>query len=204
MEKGRDKVKQICDIIRKEAIDPAVIEADTLIDEAKAKAEGIIAKARLDAEEILLKSRHEMEQKEMVFKVSLQQAVKQTLEELRQRVENKFFRDSLTPLIQKEMKDTKVLAQLINAIIKALEKEGISANLSAIIPKEVSARAVNELLLKEVIDRLKQKGVEGGEIQGGVIIKILGEKISLEITDEVLKNLLSQYIRKDFRELFFT
>jgi V/A-type H+-transporting ATPase subunit E len=203
MESGRDKLKKICEAIRQETLDPAIIEADTIIDRAKQQADEILEKARREAEEVLMNSRNQIEQEKNIFKSSLTQACKQTLEELKEIIEKRFFRHELVSLIEKKAIDPQIIAKLINVIVQALEKEGISANLSAIIPTKVSARAVNELLLKEVVESLREKGVESGEIAAGAVIKARDQEITLDMSLEALKTLVASFLRKDFRDYLF-
>jgi V/A-type H+-transporting ATPase subunit E len=62
---------------------------------------------------------------------------------------------------------------------------------------------VNALLLKAVIEKLREKSVIVGEGIGGVQLKLHDRKFTLDLSTQALKELVSQYIRKDFREILF-
>ena len=202
-ESGKDKVKRICDILRKETLEPAQHEANEIVSQAELKAEQIVSEARAEGEKIKSQAREEMERQKNGFISSLQQASKQAVETLKQNIDEKLFNPGLSALLAKGMQQPKVRADLITALLKAIEKEGIHADLSVYVPAAVPARMVNELLSQEILGKLKEKGVLVGDFAGGIAVKLKQDNITIDLTDAALKGLLATYIRKDFRELFF-
>ena len=204
LEKAQDKIKKICDVIRDETLEPAKKEASQIIFEAQKQAEQIIAEAQKSAEQLHAEARKSIEQEKSVFQASVEQASRQSLESLRQSIENKLFSTHLTSIIEKSSSDPHLVANLINAIVKALEKDGLTADLTAIIPKTIAPRAVNELLLADVLNTLKDKSVTVGTIAGGAQVKLNKKQMTIDISEHALKELLSSYvIRKDFRKMIF-
>lgn len=203
LESGEDKIQQICDAIRKETLEPALQDAKKILDDAKKNGDQIVTEAKKQAENILAQARQQVEQERNVFQSSLAQSVKQSLESLRQSIETKLFNDQIQTALDKESSNPKVVADLINAIVKSIEKSGLDSDLSAVIPKSVPAAEVNKLLLGEVINRLKNKSVEVGNFNGGAQVKVIGKRMTIDISDNALKELLSSYARKDFRNLIF-
>lgn len=204
LEKGQDKIQKICDMLRHETIEPAKLKAQEIIDTAKKSAETIIADAEKHAELLVKQARGQIEQERNVFHSSLQQAAKQALESLRQDVEQKFFNEELQTVLEKDLSNPKLIAELINGMVKALEKEGITTDISAVIPKYVSPDDVSQLLLESVLKRLKNKSLEIGSFAGGAQVKMIGKKITLDLTDHALKELLANYVRKDYRQMIFS
>lgn len=200
---GKDKVKKICEILRRETLDPAIGEAEQIIHSAKEQAENIIESARKEAARMIEQARVEIERQKNVFESSLSQACKQSIEALKQSIEEKLLDRELASLLTKHTQDPKVLANLISAAVKAIEKEGIDALLSVYVPAAVPARSVNLLLGQELLDRLKEKSVLIGPMTGGIQIKLHKENITVDITDAALKELVAGYIRKDFRAMIF-
>jgi V/A-type H+-transporting ATPase subunit E len=203
IETGRDKVKKICDVLRKETIEPAKREAEEIIQEARQEAETLLIEAQKLAEKMVADARKEVEREKTIFISALQQACKQTLAALKQDIEGKLFNKQLSHLISKNTQDPKLLAGLITAVVHAVEKEGTEANLSVYIPAAVPAHDVNVLLSKEILAKLKEKSVLIGSFGGGIEVKMHDGNITLDISDATLKELVANYIRKDFRELFF-
>jgi V/A-type H+/Na+-transporting ATPase subunit E len=204
IEPGKDKVKKICDILRRETLEPAEIEAEQITASAKEQAEQIVAAAHKDAEKLQQEARQEIERQRNVFQSSLSQACKQAMEALKQSIEEKLFNQELSRLMSKHTQDPKVLAQLVTAVVHGIEKEGIEADLSVYISAAVPARSVNMLLAHEIIEKLKEKSVLIGSLTGGIEIKLHEENITVDISDVALKELVANYIRKDFRELIFS
>lgn len=204
LEKGQDKIQKISDKLRKETIEPAKMEAKNIIEEAKKSAEAIIAEAERHAAMLIKQARGQIEQERNVFNSSLQQAAKQALEALRQEIEHKFFNDELQSILEKELANPTLIADLINGLVTALEKEGIGTDLSVYIPRHVSAEDVSKLLLEGVRKKLKNKPIEAGQFAGGVQVKLHGKKMTVDFTDQALKELLANYVRKDFRQMIFS
>ena len=200
---GSERVKKICDVLRRETLEPAKREAEEIVLEARRQAESLIEEAKKAIEKLHKEAREEIERQKNIFQSSLYQACKQALESLRQNIEEKLFNQELGRLFTKNMQSPDVIAHLITAVIKALEKEGVEADLSVYVPAAVPARTINEMLGKEILDKLKEKSVLVGPLAAGIEVKLHDQNITIDISDTALKELVARYIRKDFRELFF-
>jgi V/A-type H+-transporting ATPase subunit E len=203
LESGKDKVKKICEVLKKETIEPALREAEDIVKNAQVDAEKIIEEARAKAQMALQEARKQIEREKNVFQSSLGQACKQSLEQLRQEIEENLFNKELSKLVDKQSSEPGAIAEIITAVIKAIDKDGIEADLSAYVSSSVPASSVNRLLASQIINRLRDKGVLLANIQGGVCVKLHNQNITIDISDAALKDLVSRYIRKDFREMLF-
>lgn len=204
LEKGQDKVTKICAILRDETLEPAQKEAQQIIENAKEQAEEILAQAKKSADKLHQNAKVLIEQENRVFQAALEQASKQALEILRQSIEEKFFNEHLLALVEKDAADPNQIADLINAIVKALEKDGLSANLTALVAKTMVPRKINELLLQEVVKSLNDQSVAIGNFNSGVKLRVNNKKMTLDLSENALKELLSTYVvRKDFRKMIF-
>ncbi|MBS0649566.1 MAG: V-type ATP synthase subunit E [Verrucomicrobia bacterium] len=203
METGKDKVKKICDVLRRETLEPAKKQAEETISTARQDAERMIEEARLTIQRMEYEAKQEIERQKTVFQSSLSQACKQAVEALRQSIEDKLFNPELMRLISEQTQDPQLLAQLVKAVVSAVEKEGLEANLTVYIPAAVPAKSINALLGAEILERLKEKSVLIGPLTGGIEVKLHKENITVDISDAALKEIIAAYIRKDFRELFF-
>lgn len=203
-ENVENKIKKICDFIKNETLDPAKEQAKEIIENAHIEAEEIIKKAHKEKERLIEEEKKEIQRQKKVFEASLLLATKQALEDLKQKIEHELFSKNLKEIIIKATKDPLVIASFINAVVRALELQGIDTDISAFIPKNVDARAINTYLLKEVQEKLKEKKLIVGDIAGGVQIKLHDLEITIDISDKALKDLLTNYIRADFRKLVFS
>lgn len=202
-EKGTDKIQKICDTLRKETLEPAKQEAQSIVAEAHAKAARIVKEAEHEAKALHEHARKSIEQERNVFQSSLEQAARQSLEALRQAIEHELFNKELEKVIERQTADPAIIVKVINAIVEALQKDGLSADLSAVIPKHVSTEQVNALLLQNVVSKLREKGVALGDFAGGAEVKVHGKRLTIDITDKTLQEILAGYARKDFRQLIF-
>lgn len=204
LEKGQEKIQKICDVLREETLEPAKKQGQEIIRDAQKQAKQIIEEAQKAAEKLHLEAKAAIEQEKVAFQSTLAQASKQSLEALRQGVERLFFNDHLGALIDKGSGDPQLIANLINAIVKAIEKGGLTTDLTVLIAKDVDPRKVNEALLADVVKQLRNGGVQLGEFAGGVQVKLKDKQMTIDISESALKDLLSSYvIRKDFRKLLF-
>lgn len=203
LDTGHDKIQKICDILKKETLEPAHLEAKKIIEAAKKQAEHIIAESHQQAEKSIADARRVIEQERNVFQSSLTQSAKQSLEALRQAIEHKLFNEELHNIVLRHTVDPHVIAKLIDAIVKALEKEGLAADLAAIIPASISVKEVNALLASGILNKLKDQSVALGDIGGGAKVRVEGKKMTLDISNNEIEDLLQRYLRKDFRKLIF-
>lgn len=203
LETGKDKIQKICDTLKKETLEPAKQEAREIVENAHIQASEIVTSAKSQALSMIEKAEIEMEEKKRVFNASLNLACKQGIEMLKQRIEKELFNQELTHLVVKEMADPKLIALLLNSFMKAMEEKGVEEEFVAEIPKSIQPRMVNELLAARVLERLQNKTVVASDIAGGVQIQMKGRKITIDISDTVVRELIAQYIRRDLRDLVF-
>lgn len=202
-ETGKDKIQKICDQIRKETLDPVKQEAREIIENAHLQAAEIIREAQEKADQLKVKVDFEIDEKQRLFQSSMALSSRQGIEMLKQKIENELFSKELSDLLLKEMVDPKLIAHLIESFVTSLEKQGIEEDFEAIIPKEISPRSINTLLGKNILERLKSQGVKVGDFRGGVQIRMKDRQITIDITESVVRELVGQYIRRDFRDLIF-
>lgn len=203
METGKDKVKKICDVLRKETLEPSQQQAKEILLQANLQAQEIIAQAHGEKEQLLSDVKELIAQKKAVFEASLSQMSRQVVDVLKQEIKENLFSKELLQLLRPEMNKPEILAKLINAVVGAIEKEGIETDLSMYIPEAVPAREINTLLLQSVLHKLQEKSVLIGPIQGGIELKLRDKNITIEITDSSLEELIERYSRRDFHELIF-
>lgn len=202
-ETGKDKVRKICEILRKETLEPALDEAQVIIKEAKEKSNQIIEEAKSKAAKIISHAEGDIEKRETLFKASLNQAARQAVESLKEEIENKVLHHNLAKMLAHTTTKPQILADMIRAVVKGIEEEGLSTEISAIIPSAVEPRAVNELLGQDVLAKLKEKSVIVGPQKGGAELKLHDNRITIDLTDAAVMELLTRYLRKDFHQFFF-
>lgn len=203
LENENEKVNRICEHLRKEALEPAEKQAAEILQEANIQADEIVKRAEKRADEILAHAKAEVLREKQVFQSSLAQGAKQSLEMLRQEIVQNLFNPQLESLIVKQTTNPDVVARIIDALLQGIKTSGIAGNTKAYIPNDVSVDEVNHLLLSEVVKTLDGQSVEIGNFKGGAQVKLMDKNIVLEMTDQALKELLSEFIRADLRKYIF-
>lgn len=204
MEQGHEKLQKICEILRDEAIEPAQRKAQEIVEDAEKQAIRIVEEAKAQAKKTIDEAKAVIEAERAIFSASLSQAGKQAVEALRQEIEKTFFHDELYQKLEKHLRRPEMIAELMRAIIHAIEKSGMSNRLAAEIPKELAIEEVNAYLGQEMLNKLAQGTVQLGSFGGGVKVRLCDRHIALEITTESLLELLMPFLRKGFRNLLFS
>lgn len=203
LEKGQDKIQKICDSLRKETLEPAKKEADRIIQEAEEHAKEIISEAKKEANALHELTRVELEKERNVFVSSLSQSAEQCMEALRQSIEDKLFSENLDILLSGELSQPDVIAKVVSAVIEAVKKEGIAADLNVILPQKVPAKEVSERLGANIMKMLEKGPISVGDFTGGAKIQLLDKKMTIDISEQAIKEIIASYVRKDFRDLIF-
>lgn len=122
LETGKDKVKKICDVLKRETLEPAKLEAETIVMSARHEADEILADAHQAAKKMIEDALIENEKQKAIFQTSLTQACRQTLDALKEKIEQKLFNPELSRLVTKPLQDPKIIAELINVVVRAIER----------------------------------------------------------------------------------
>lgn len=203
LEKADTRIQVICDKIRSETLDPAKEQAQEIIEQARREAERIIHHAHNDAEGMLKETRKSLEEEKQIFQSSLEQASKQSIELLKQKIEQSLFNPNLEKWVKEQLGSAASYGTLIEALVKAIHKEGIKSELSVKIPQAFSADTINASLSEDVLKQLKNKSVTLSDLPGGVQVKILDKNMVLDISSKTLEEIVASFIHKDFRKVFF-
>ncbi len=198
-----DKLKKICDTLREDALKPAEEQAHMLIKEAKLKAEEIINNAKEEAKKIIKEANEESANELAVAKSEIKRTLERSLDALKQSIEDKFFNENLIEWLNASIDNSKVSAEFIKAVLVALEKQGLDSDLTVYVSKSLNSKEINKLLGKEILKKLRESSVILGSFSGGIKVKVNQKSLELDVSTEALKDLLSRYLRKDFREIIF-
>lgn len=203
LDTGQDKIEKIADLLRRQTLEPAEREAQGLVEAARQEAEQLMEAAREEAQELLKAARAERERERRVFEASLSQASQQAQELLRQSIEHELLWGALDLEVSSQSAQPQLVARLIEAIIGAVDREGLNAEVTAIIPNSLKPQDLIALLTQRIRERLQKGAIEIGDFAGGVQVRLHGQRLVIDITDGALISLLKRFIRKDSRKLFF-
>jgi len=202
LESANKKVQEICDILREETLTPARREAKKIVEQATWEAEDIIAKAKAEVERIQTENERKLEQQNKIHHSSLQLAVKQAVSKLKQSIVEVFSTEWESSL-KFEMKKDDVIVKLVEVMINAIDKEGLGADLMAIIPHEVSVDMIANQISMNVKEKLKTHEIKLGNFKAGAQIKLVDEKVVIDMTEESIVELLKTYVSDEIRHKIF-
>jgi len=204
LETANDRIEAICQKIRLETLDPAKEEAFQIIEQAKHEANTIRQKAKDEADKMLRDQQKYLEDEKRIFLASLEQASKLTIETLKQKITTSLFNPALDTWVQEELGDEKDIAKLVEVIIKAIEKEGLSTNLAIKVGQAYTPNAIVKAISRNIIERLKSETVEVGDMPAGVQIVLKDKHMMLDFSNKVLETIVASFVQKEFRKIFFT
>jgi len=203
LDNGKNKIQKICDALRVETLEPAKQEAREILENAHLQAADLIREAKEKMQSMIEVTDREIDQKKKTLQSSMQLACRQAIEVLKQKIEKELLFHGLAEYVAKEMADPKLISNLINSCVTSLQERGVDENLSIIIPQTITPRTINSLLVQHFIERLQEKSVILGDFDGGVQIKLRDRQITIDISDRVVRELIANFIRHDFRDLVF-
>lgn len=203
LEKGKAKLGQICDILKKETLEPAQNEAKGIIDSAKNESKQIIERAHAEAKQILDSAMAKIDQERRLFENSMDLASKQTFDELRQRVEKELFGIEISKLSKEMIQSHELISKLIATITNAIEKEGLGANLSLALSSSIQPQEVSKHLVKEIAEKIKKGEIKVESIESGAVIQVVDDNLKIEVSEQSIKELMGSFLRESFRKILF-
>jgi V/A-type H+/Na+-transporting ATPase subunit E len=203
LDTGKDKIKKICDVLVREALDPAKEEAQKILQEAKERASQLLEEAREKADAIVKEGYQRVETQKKVMEHSLNQACSQTVESLKQKIESQLFSDGLVPTVEKMTDDPQWMGTLSKALVEAVQKEGLSSDFDLVVGKALKKEELLGTVGKAALAKLSKGDVIELDGLEGVQLKLHDKKLTFDFSKEALSELISHYIRRDFRDILF-
>jgi V/A-type H+-transporting ATPase subunit E len=200
---GDERLAAICQMIRNETLDPAKEEAEHIRHAAEREAAHTRSEAKRQAEQILHDARAQVKKEREAFDASLDQASRQTISLLKQQIEQALFNPALDHYITEECASEQRTAQLLDVIIEEIQKEGLHGDLAVWLGQRLSKEAVLRHMSQEVRRQIATGKMFAGEHDYGIVVKIVDRHLSIEITPEGLKEIMSGFLRQDFRSILF-
>jgi V/A-type H+-transporting ATPase subunit E len=193
--------------IRDDGVQAGRQEADHLVQEAQKRAAETVEQARAEAESILAKARSEIDRERQAAREALQQAVRDTVLEFKERLSKRFV-EEVKGLVGQELKDTDFLRQMILAIAgQTLPDEAQNRALELLLSHELFPEADGgEQSMRDFIvglsSQVMQKGIElkpSGDNQPGIRLRLVGQDVEVDLTDQALSDLLLKHLLPRFR-----
>lgn len=187
------QLQELIDKIKKDGVEAAESEADSILEAAKMEAEKIVADAKAEAEKMLANAKHENERMVKSGEDAIRQAGRNLLISFRESVAKE-----LNAVIGDGVADVYSSASLAELIVKAVEasaKNAEAEDISVVLNSEDL-----KLLEEGLLSALKAKMLNGVTLKandnfdGGFRIAVNGGKAYYDYSAESVIEMLSNYL----------
>lgn len=209
-------VQELIGRLRDEGVKAGKQEAESVLQEARQQADQIVAQANAEADEIRDKARTEIEAERAASREAIQMAFRDTTLKLKSQV-MAAFSDHVRRLVSMELRDKDFLRQAILAIFgQATQKVAKDQPVEVLVSEELFVTdEKGSRLTEEGKERLRHMvlGISGemlregvdlkpsGETNGGMRVRLVGEDLEIDLSDEALSELLLGYLIPRFRAI---
>lgn len=201
---GDERLAAICQMIRNETLDPAKEEAEQIRHAAERDAARIRAEAKRQAEQMIHDARSLIKDERDAFDVSLEQAARQAVGLLKEKIEKSLFNPGLDQYVNDELHSEAKTAHLLDLLIQEVQKEGLDGDVSVWLGKNLKKDEVLKHLSQHTLKKVSSGNLLVGENTYGIVLKIVDRHLSIEITPEGIKEMMSTFLRPDFRSILFS
>ena len=200
---GEERLAAICQALRQETLSPAQQEAEALILAAKREAETLLEQAKKEIDELKKGAKKEIEKEKMLFHSSLRHASNQIVDSLKEQLENTLFQKGMDSLIHEQIKSPEQTASLLTVLTKMIEAEGLTASPEIWVGKAIDKKAYLSALATYALNHPFEKELRIGSFSYGCKLVVKDRHMSIEVTEESMRDLLSSVLRRDFRKYLF-
>ena len=203
LETSDDKIQQICEEITLKTINPAKQEATKIINSAKEESKLLMQNAEKQKQALIEQAQKEIEQKKNIADTAINMAIKQSIIKLKEDITQKFFSSELQGLIQPELNKSDVMEKIIACILNAIDEQGIDVDLCLVLSSSAHKKELQDVLVHRGLDKIINNTSFVGTFKAGVQLAIKKKNLTIEMTDEALKELLASYVIDDLKERIF-
>lgn len=213
--KTESGVRELIDRLHGEGVEAGRAEAQRITEEAQRQAAQILSEARTQADAMLDGARRAAEAQGSQARESLELAFRDALLSLKEELGEQFARQ-VRALVRAELRDPELLRKLILELGRVAVPDAYAAQpLEILVPVthsragreeqvlEPGETALDSLIAGISADMLRE-GVElraADPAQAGLRVRVVGEDVAVDFTDEAVGALLLHYLLPRFRAL---
>lgn len=203
MSRKEGRLQDLLGELKKGTLDPALKAAQKAKEDAQKFADQLIDDARSQKEKMIADAEAEIVKKKAVFKKALESAKQQAVDRLRTEVESGIFNPEIGAILGEVSNDLKIVTEAVEVMVKAAGLEVESDEFKAFVSTKVSSEEVAKGLAKSVMKRLDGKVHPLKSLKGGAQLRVEKEHMILDLSSEVIEDLISTYMRAELRGLLF-
>ncbi len=204
-------VQNLVDRIRDEGVLAATEKANKILRDAEAKSAKMLADARREAEQLRENARIEIESNHAAALEALKLSARDTVLQLEAKVASA-FEVFVQKLVTSATRDEKFIKSIVLVLAGHAEKELIgNKEIEILISESLLTGQPNEKLTertKQAIlglsSEMLREGVElipSSEIEGGASVRLIKDKLEIDLSDKAIARLLYQRILPRFKAL---
>lgn len=204
-------VQGLVDRIRDEGVLAATEKANKIIRDAESKSAKMLADAKLEAERLRENARIEIESNQAVALEALKLSARDTVLQLKSKVSSA-FEVFVQRLVTSATRDEKFIKSIVLVLAGHVQKEligdkeieiHISESILTGQPTEKMSERTKQTILGLSSEMLRE-GVElvpSSEIEGGASVRLVKDKLEIDLTDKAISKLLYQRILPRFQSI---
>jgi len=208
-------VQDLIDRLSQDGVAEGQRQASQIVKDAERKADGILQAARRQADEILQKARQEADRMQSAGQEALKLAARDTIRGFNARIHDG-FRNHLQQLVGHELQDPRLMKSMILEITRQATEGLTDKRVDVVIPRQMisdqEARqqieagehdALTAFVLGLIGEDLRQGATIslGSDAHSGLVIRVIDEKLEIDLTEEALAEFLSLHLLPRFRAI---
>lgn len=203
LETGNEKVKKICEVLKKETLEPARLQAEEILELARKEADRLIKQAHDKAHQMVKETEDRIKKQEEVFKASINIAFKQVIGKLKSEIETKLFHPALLETVKHHLSNTQMIAESIKVIIDGLSKSGLEADAKIILSKKFTSEQLAQVIAAAGLENWKNKIFSIGDFGSGLQIRMDKMHMIIDLTDESVEQMLLEFASDNLKKIIF-
>jgi len=204
-------VQNLVDRIRDQGVLAATEKANKIIRDAEAKSAKMLADAKLEVERLRENARIEIEATQAAALEALKLSARDTVLQLKSKVSSA-FEVFVQRLVTSATRDEKFIKSIVLVLAGHVQKDLIGdKEIEILISESILTGQSNEKLLergKQTIlglsSEMLREGVElipSSEIEGGASVRLVKDKLEIDLSDKAISKLLFQRILPRFQAI---
>lgn len=200
---AQSRLSKICEHLTEDVLVKAHEKGAFLIEEAQAKADAIIAAAEQKAKDKLADCETQLEAKRKNFESSMRLALEKMRADMEYRLVHSIFKDHLYPAFQKALSLDDLMVHAIKELLGAFGSCRHHSDLQVTIHEKLSLDRIANALAASAFAKDGRYEIKTTDRELGIVLCFKKEHLTVELTQESLKALLSPYLQDELRRLFF-
>ena len=208
-------VQELITRLREEGVEEGQVQAEQLIEEARRQADKMLDQARREAAELLQRAQRETDSLRTAGQTALQLARRDTVLSLKDEVTEQFA-GAVRRLVTNCLDEEEFIQRLILQIAGRTAPEGQNQDLELLLPERMpTAEELQRQPGEFTSDKLSQfvstvardlleKGIAfgvAGSNAPGLTVRVVGEDVEINLTNESISDLLLQHLLPRFRTM---